>query len=254
MRYNLFDHLGQFAFYPGPDRSLPCNSPPTACIRCGLYMDDHEGGIQIHGNIFAGTGVLGVLSHNGRDIGGVEGGLDNNLFVGTSLGARFTGVSACLSNDNATLYQRLAAMPFQSALWAGRYPQLAKILDDAPCEPRNNAIGARAPNAAVDIGPITAWQASRAWFANASDAAYGGGWLSLPLYPGPTGPVFPESMFDVGPQLNWNGTQVQIGFAAAGDVLQTLNFTLRADSPLYARGWQRIPEELIGQWKRGLEP
>ena len=111
IRYNLFDHIGRFAFYPGLDGSLPCNSPPTSCIRAGIYADDHEGGLTIRGNIFAGTEVVGYFAHNGRDTGPPEGGVDNNLFLGAGLGVRLAGVHAC-RRDNATLWAGLEAMPF----------------------------------------------------------------------------------------------------------------------------------------------
>lgn len=88
IRYNLFDHIGRYAFYPGPDGSLPCNSPPTSCIRTGVYADDHEGGLDIRGNIFAGAEVAGIFAHNGRDTGPPEGGVDNNLFFLGGLGIR----------------------------------------------------------------------------------------------------------------------------------------------------------------------
>lgn len=52
--FNLFDHLGRCATWPGPDHALPCVSPPNACLRTGLYLDDHQGGMH-DGNTFAGV-------------------------------------------------------------------------------------------------------------------------------------------------------------------------------------------------------
>jgi hypothetical protein len=248
IRYNLFDHIGRFAYYPGPDRSLPCNSPPTSCIRAGIYMDDHEGGFEVNDNIFAGVEVAGIFAHNGRDNGPPEGGFDNNLFVRGGLGIRLSGVQECEAAYNSTLYERLAAIPFQSEPWASRYPLLAKILSRNPCQPEGNALGLKAPNAAVQIGPLTPWESGKLWFANYSHAL-GGGWLSLPFY-GPPSQTLPTSMFVVAPE--WNGTDV--GFADPGDPLETLNFTLSGDSPLWQMGWLQIPQWLIGPWKRGVLP
>lgn len=96
----------------------------------------------------------------------------------------------------------------------------------------------------MSIGPLTPWEAKESWYANASDGRFGGGWLSLPIYT----EGFNESEFAVGLE-NWHGSNP--GFDMPGDPLQTLNFTLGANSPLWARGWERIPEEHIGVWKRG---
>lgn len=162
--------------------------------------------------------------------------------------------------DNDTLWTRLHAMPFRSPLWAERYPLLARILEDGrPCQPLNNAFGSRWPNAAAQVGPLTPWEAEKKWFANATGGAgagggrYGGGWLSLPLY---DQEGFNESQFLVPPadggRGNWFGKDP--GFvqgASAQALMDSLNFTLRPDSPLWGRGWQRIPEESIGVWKRG---
>lgn len=249
IRHNLFDHIGRFAYYPGPDRSLPCNSPPTSCIRAGIYMDDHEGGFEISGNIFAGTEVAGIFSHNGRDNGPPEGGIDNNLFVQGALGLRMSGAFECTQPGiNVTLFDRLALVPFQNKLWSSRYPLLAKILSNEPCEPRGNAIGLKAPNAAANVGPLTLWEVEHDWFANYTQFM-GGGWLSLPFY-GPPSKVLPTSMFAVAAE--WNGTNP--GFANAGDPLQTLNFSLSVDSPLWEMSWHEIPERLIGPWRRGVLP
>ena len=280
MRYNLFDHLGSFAYFPGRDLSLPCLSPPTACLRNGIYLDDHEGApeassdrgaryegvtpdlspphypsatditgaMQITGNIFAGVEVAGIFMHNGRDMSTVEGGIDNNLFYRTQLGVRISGTTQC-GTSNATLYKGLEAMPYARPPWSRRYPLLANITHDYPCQPLNNAIGATRPNAATRMAPTQPWIARHGWYTNYTDPRYGGGWLSLPIYLQVPGDTFNTSAFDVGAG-NWAGDD--IGFASPEEPLETLDFALSPSSPLWQRGWQRIPEELIGVWARGV--
>lgn len=210
--------------------------------------------MHVYANIFAGVEVAGIFLHGGRDMSGVEGGIDNNLFYRMPLAVRLSGSHVCYG-DNATLYRNLAAMPHQSPLWRARYPFLANLTADAPCEPRNNAVGVKAPNAAVAVGPTNRYEAEHGWWANVSNPAYGDQWLSLPIYPdAPGGDAFAETEFDIGAGVNWAGADPGWAAGSAADPLMTLNFTLAADSPLWARGWMRIPEEDIGFWARGLLP
>jgi 3-oxoacyl-[acyl-carrier-protein] synthase-3 len=50
-----------------------------------------------------------------------------------------TGSSGCV-RAGSTLAQGLAAVPYTTGVWAARFPDLARILADAPCAARHNAI------------------------------------------------------------------------------------------------------------------
>lgn len=67
---NLFLDIGSVA--------TPCNSH-TACIRMGVYVDDHASGFLVHNNVFVNM-QTGMFSHNGRDHT-----INNNLFIDVGL-------------------------------------------------------------------------------------------------------------------------------------------------------------------------
>lgn len=75
-----------------------------------------------------------------------------------------------MGTDNATLYQRLFAMPYQNPPWSTEYPRLANLLDDHPAWPLGNNMTA---NVAVNTTGPSAWQQKAGWKINTQ------GWISL---------------------------------------------------------------------------
>jgi len=84
----------------------------------GIYIDDGASGFEIAGNILENAGVFSIHINGGRD---------NNIhdnFVSTS------NFAILIDNREAKIYwpllqARLAASPYQTAIWMDAYPQLA---------------------------------------------------------------------------------------------------------------------------------
>jgi hypothetical protein len=119
VRYNYFHHINGFR--------------EQGCV--GVYLDDQLSGIEIRGNVFYKVTRAAMIG-GGRDCSIV-----NNVFVdcvpATHVDAR--GLNwAAFSRD--TMEKTLAAVPYQNALWAGRYPKLVHILDQNPMAPVGNLI------------------------------------------------------------------------------------------------------------------
>jgi hypothetical protein len=122
VRYNYLHHLSGFEGH--------------GCL--GVYLDDELSGIEVRGNLFykvtnACNADVPAVSTCGRDCRFV-----NNIFVdchpavdvSTRRGAKWF----------ETLKSKLDQVPYQSPLWASRYPKLRNILDDDPMLPKGNVI------------------------------------------------------------------------------------------------------------------
>jgi hypothetical protein len=119
IRYNYFHDISGFQGH--------------GCV--GVYLDDQFSGTEIRGNLFYKVTRAAMIG-GGRDCTIV-----NNVFVdctpATHVDAR--GLNwAAFSRD--TMEKSLAAVPYQNALWASRYPKLVPILDQNPMAPVGNLI------------------------------------------------------------------------------------------------------------------
>lgn len=100
-----------------------------------IYFDDLASGLEASGNVI-------VRCHWGFLIGG---GRDNlladNLIVDCKLGfhldARGLGWAA---RSRPTMEERLLAVPYKGAVWAGRYPKLVDIFERDPMAPMDNVL------------------------------------------------------------------------------------------------------------------
>jgi hypothetical protein len=125
---NVFDRINTVD--PGDDVSA-------------VYLDDEVSGFSITDNTFASVARAVLLG----------GGRSNVIANNTVRGVNGTG-SAAVAFDNrgmgwakpgctppdGELVKFLDRVPYQGALWASRFPELATILDDSPCTPRHNVV------------------------------------------------------------------------------------------------------------------
>lgn len=147
-------------------------STPDGNDISAVYLDDELSGIRITGNSFENSTGRVLLIGGGRSnvfannvIRGYRGGAALVHFDDRGGGA---GTANCV-RAGSTLAQGLADVPYTSGVWASRFPDLARILADAPCAARHNAI---VDNAFCNVAgaafvdqsnaTITAWGSS-AW-------------------------------------------------------------------------------------------
>jgi parallel beta-helix repeat protein len=105
----------------------------------GVYLDDCTCGTTIFGNIFRNVSMA-ILVGGGRDNT-----IENNIFldcpIAVFIDARATTWAAFWWNgkDN-TLIDRLKAVNYSQPPYSERYPELKKILEDEPAQPKGNRI------------------------------------------------------------------------------------------------------------------
>jgi len=102
----------------------------------GVYLDDMFCGTTIFGNVFYKVYRAAFIG-GGRDCT-----VENNLFVDCDK-AMFVDARAlgwAKSCADTTMTERLEEVPYKSALWQSRYPQLPNILQDEPNAPKGNLI------------------------------------------------------------------------------------------------------------------
>lgn len=103
----------------------------------GIYLDDMATGTVVEGNIMDNV-QLGMLIGGGRDNV-----ILNNLFMNVVeplvLDARAMGMTEA-ARHIPTMLGILAQFPYQSGVWAERYPWLVNIAQDDPGIPKRNRI------------------------------------------------------------------------------------------------------------------
>ena len=120
IRHNYFHHINGFE--------------GRGCV--GVYLDDMFSGTTIYGNLFYKVTRAAFIG-GGRDCN-----IENNIFVDCTpslhIDARAMGWAGYHVND--IMKTRLIAMPYKSALWAERYPELVDIWEDEPATPKGNVV------------------------------------------------------------------------------------------------------------------
>ena len=150
-----------------------------------------------------------------------------------------------------TLWDKLHAVPFTSPVWRKRYPELNARFSSwrngssppvGTTEPRGNvydlnvAVNITGPKPIAGEGPASRFFN---WTANADDL------FSLPA------PFFTPNasnttqFFDIRP----NNLRTNDPMFVSAHPGAHLNFSLRDSSPLFAMGWQAIPQSEIGPGK-----
>jgi len=102
----------------------------------GVYLDDMFGGTKIYGNLFYRVTRAAFIG-GGRDVT-----IENNVFVDCrpAIWADNRAQGWAADTVPTTMVDRLNAMPYMNDLWAGRYPELVRILNDEPAAPKGNVI------------------------------------------------------------------------------------------------------------------
>ncbi len=102
----------------------------------GVYLDDMFCGTEIYGNLFYQVTRAAFIG-GGRDCT-----VENNIFVDCrpALHIDARAMNWASGHVATTMTDRLQAMPYASALWRRRYPQLEGILNDEPAAPKGNLV------------------------------------------------------------------------------------------------------------------
>ncbi len=104
----------------------------------GVYLDDFTSGITVRGNLFLRVDQPVFLG------GGRDNLVEGNVFVAShpALHVDARGLdwaSKYVKDPSSDLRRRLSAVPYASAAWRARYPQLATLLIDEPGDAKRNA-------------------------------------------------------------------------------------------------------------------
>lgn len=241
-------------FYRLGNRSAPdvhC-SEATSCIEQAVYVDDFFSEVTMQRCIVADS-LNGFFSHHGRNHT-----VRNNLFLQVSSPANFAG-SFEWGKLESKFQAQLASVPYQGALWAARYPDLATILANQTQRQYNAALPRRISvglNLAYNNTELNAWEVAHGGWEPAQDGVWStGGGFRDPRYC--VGCVLGQSA-----ESECNGcftTWANFGIPGnqsspfvSSDPLGQLNFTLRQDAPVWKHGWERIPQAAIGPNGIGL--
>ncbi len=107
-----------------------------------VYLDDAASGFAICGNVFYKAGSLCAVNIGG----GRDNLVENNLFVDCKYGVLMDARGLGWAKDHIApgggwrMYDKLKAVNHDRPPYSTRYPKLATILDEAPAEPRGNAV------------------------------------------------------------------------------------------------------------------
>ena len=154
--------------------------------KVGIYLDDFSTGITVTGNVLANVGTAVLIG------GGRNNLVDNNLIIRDerfraiwvdARGVTWARNGRCCQ-PGGYMVTNLQASPYQTELWARRYPYLVNILDDEPFAPKYNVISDnviyRAPDIKTDghADPYITREGN--WVTNADNIspliAYNGTW------------------------------------------------------------------------------
>ncbi len=147
VRYNCLYNVGSGQFRPD-----------------GIYFDDMLSGQSAYGNLVINVKKNGFLVGGGRDNS-----ICNNIVVNCGTGIKYDdrgrdafvgngwARAAVISYETGCMWQRLRRVPYRSAVWAKRYPALARVsLDfgdpdnpDFPVNPANSRVSG---NIVIDAG------------------------------------------------------------------------------------------------------
>ena len=123
----------------------------------GVYLDDQFSSALVESNIFSNV-KYGVFIGGGR-----HNTVRRNVFFSSDpsifFDARGLDDARMISGNKPTLEKGLQAVPYESAIWTSRYPELARIRGDKPMAPVGNRIH---ENVFVDGKPIELYGSSAA--------------------------------------------------------------------------------------------
>ncbi|OHB61700.1 MAG: hypothetical protein A2167_01045 [Planctomycetes bacterium RBG_13_46_10] len=149
--YNVCNETGDVgAIYTGRDWTArgtiirynylrDINSPMTGGAMA-VYLDDLASGITVFGNIFCKTNHAVVVG------GGRDNIVKNNIFIDCDPAVFMDARGIALANqyiakpEQWDMYKKLEDVNFDEPPYGQRYPELARILEDEPTEPKRNVI------------------------------------------------------------------------------------------------------------------
>lgn len=120
VRYNILENVGSDGFRPD-----------------GIYFDDMSSGQTAYGNLLINVVKYGFQLGGGRDLH-----VFNNIVVNSLRGLSYDdrgrdalvghgwAISGVVSYEEGSMWRRLRRVPYQSEIWANRYPLLAQISHD----------------------------------------------------------------------------------------------------------------------------
>ena len=136
LRYNFMHDLG-----PGTGVENPDDDAVSDVNTMGFYFDDCDCGDEIYGNVFHNV-PRGIMIGGGRDHP-VRGNIFSRCRIGLSIdsrGLRWKAYNTPQADGRLKLEAVALRMGYTNALWAARYPRLANIMNDHPCEPLYNPV------------------------------------------------------------------------------------------------------------------
>ncbi|NLY01719.1 MAG: right-handed parallel beta-helix repeat-containing protein [Rhodopirellula sp.] len=106
-----------------------------------IYLDDCDSGETVVGNIVYRCGNRGVLLGGGRD-NAFRGNIFIDQPIGIHVDARGPRGIVFDRPDSWNLLAKCEQLGYQSPLWTERYPRLARIMEEAPLQPKGNSMHA----------------------------------------------------------------------------------------------------------------
>lgn len=248
LRYNIIHDVIGYGFDKvDAQKGVIRYSSPHAAQ--GIYLDDAVGGFVVFGNVLYRIGDMMIQLGGGRDNI-----IENNIFAGGNP-AIGTDARWAAYDWQGHMFPRLQAVPYQTAPWSTRYPELVKPMRNYKWPEGNQFL--RNISAALDAKP-NGFAAFRHIIPPDATISEGN------LVWNPNGPAtmniqwLREGEKNGYKNLSWQEWQAA-GFDKTGLVADPLfvdakndNYQLKPNSPAYKLGFQRIPMEKIGLYKDAL--
>ena len=139
LRYNFVHDIGEGT---SKDASAHDSNSVYGTNAMGFYFDDCGCGVEAYGNVFLNC-PRGILLGGGRDHP-----IRNNVFMNCRLGLSID----CrgwrwkkrgkwnVPGTSCDLLGKALKMDYTNDVWTAKYPRLARIMDEHPCEPLYNPV------------------------------------------------------------------------------------------------------------------
>ena len=149
LRYNVLYNIGGEGFYPD-----------------GIYFDDMLSGQTAYGNLLVGVKKNGFLIGGGR-----ENHVYNNIIINCGWGITYDdrgrdgflndgwAIKSVINYETGSMWVRLRKSPYQSEIWAKKYPRLASLSHDFS-DPQNPDFGPNPSYGHVHDNLVIDWNRS----------------------------------------------------------------------------------------------
>ena len=136
LRYNFVHDIGK-----GTTDRTSDDAAVSGTNAMGFYFDDCDCGDEVYGNVFMNC-PRGIMVGGGR-----EHPVRKNVFINCRLGMsidcrglRWKKKGHKSSKNLAMLEAKALDLDYTNGVWAAKYPRLADIMNDHPCEPLYNPV------------------------------------------------------------------------------------------------------------------